>query len=256
MVALPPAIVSPEIVAVTPESTWNTPLAPLAVTVRSPAPGPTIVTAIPLLSVSSPWLNAIVRGVLKTVGLKSMITLSADWSACWTAHPRVPTDASPAVLLTTKVEGSRRSSSSSRPGLNRPRTRTDLAVPPRPNFPFHQLFPDSLILQLIASLTGWRPHGRPLIVFPAGAGASRPWLLPNGRRPGLLWKLRTRTARISIATAANRSSSQPEAARRATPDEMRRSGRSDVAGYQHRDAAGACRRPDDDSFGPDRPRGV
>ena len=60
LVALPPAIVSPEIVAVTPELTWNTPLASLAVTVSNPAPGPTIVTVIPLLSVSSPWLIVIV----------------------------------------------------------------------------------------------------------------------------------------------------------------------------------------------------
>ena len=117
-----------------------------------------------------------------------MITLSVASSACWTAHPKVSGDASPAVLLTTNVEGSRRSSSSSKPGLNRPRTRTHLAAPLRLDFPFHQRLPDCHLLQLMASLTGWRPNVRPLIVFHAGAGAAGPWLLPDGRRPGLLWK--------------------------------------------------------------------
>ncbi len=40
MPALPPAIVSPEIVADAPWLIWNTPLTSLPVTVSSPAPGP------------------------------------------------------------------------------------------------------------------------------------------------------------------------------------------------------------------------
>ena len=51
---LPPVIVSPEIVAVTPPSTWNTRLCspPLTVT---PALGPVIVS-VPVVSVSSSWV--------------------------------------------------------------------------------------------------------------------------------------------------------------------------------------------------------
>ena len=62
--ALPPVMVSPEIVAVTPLSTWNTRPALLPLTV-TPAAGPVIVVA-PVVSVSSSWppVRVIVCGVL------------------------------------------------------------------------------------------------------------------------------------------------------------------------------------------------
>ena len=52
--ALPPVIVSPEIDAVTPASTWNTRLSPPPLTV-TPAAGPVIVS-VPVVSLSSSWL--------------------------------------------------------------------------------------------------------------------------------------------------------------------------------------------------------
>ena len=51
--ALPPVIVSPEIDAVTPASTWNTRLRPPPLTV-TPAAGPVIVS-VPVVSLSSSW---------------------------------------------------------------------------------------------------------------------------------------------------------------------------------------------------------
>ena len=73
-VAEPPVIVSPEIDAVTPASTWNTRLAPLPLTV-TPAAGPVIVS-VPVVSLSSSWrrLRVIVCGVVNTVGSKLIVS--------------------------------------------------------------------------------------------------------------------------------------------------------------------------------------
>ena len=73
-------MVSPEIDAVTPLSTWNTRLAlpPLTVT---PAAGPVIVVG-PVVSLSSSWLpvRVIVCGVAKTVGSKVIVSVPpTDW---------------------------------------------------------------------------------------------------------------------------------------------------------------------------------
>ena len=62
---LPPVIVSPEMDAVTPASTWNTRLFPPASTV-TPAAGPVIVS-VPVVSLSSSWppVRSIVCGVVE-----------------------------------------------------------------------------------------------------------------------------------------------------------------------------------------------
>ena len=73
--ALPPVIVSPEIDAVTPPSTWNTRLGPPPLTV-TPAAGPVIVS-VPVVSLSSSWVpvRVIVCGVLNTVLSKSIVSV-------------------------------------------------------------------------------------------------------------------------------------------------------------------------------------
>ena len=65
-------IVSPEIDAVTPASTWNTRLSPPPLTV-TPAAGPVIVS-VPVVLLSSSWVpvRVIVCGVLNTVLSKVM----------------------------------------------------------------------------------------------------------------------------------------------------------------------------------------
>ena len=72
--ALPPVIVIPEIDAVTLASTWNTWLAPPALTV-TPAFGPLIVS-LPVVSLSSSWVpfRVIVCGVMNTVLSKVIVS--------------------------------------------------------------------------------------------------------------------------------------------------------------------------------------
>ena len=75
---LPPVIVSPEIDAVTPASTWNTRLSPPPLTV-TPAVGPVIVS-VPLVLLSSSWpcrVRVIVCGDLNTVLSKSIVLVPA-----------------------------------------------------------------------------------------------------------------------------------------------------------------------------------
>ena len=67
---------------------------------------------------SGPVSSVIVRGVLKTDGSKTMVLLPGDESACWMAHRRVLATLLSVALLTVNCERSRRSSKSSRTGLN------------------------------------------------------------------------------------------------------------------------------------------
>ena len=89
--ALPPVIVSPEIDAVTPPSTWNTRLSPPPLTV-TPAFGPVIVS-VPLVSLSSSWVpvRVIVCGVLNTVLSKVIVSAPPAEFAWPTAQRSVPT---------------------------------------------------------------------------------------------------------------------------------------------------------------------
>ena len=66
-VVVPPVIVSPEMDAVTPASTWNTRLSPPPLTV-TPAAGPVIVS-VSLVLLSSSWVpvRVIVCGVLEHI---------------------------------------------------------------------------------------------------------------------------------------------------------------------------------------------
>src|SRR5262249_17871923 len=105
--------------AVTIPSTWNTRLSPPPLTVTPPA-GPVIAVA-PVVSVSSSWLPArvIVCGVLNTPLAKVIVSAPAVEFAWPTPQRRLPTLPSSRSLWTVKVDGTVRSSSSSRAGRAR-----------------------------------------------------------------------------------------------------------------------------------------
>ena len=99
-------IVSPEIDAVTPESTWNTRLVPPPLTV-TPAAGPVIVS-VPLVSLSSSWPsdNVIVWAVAKTVGSKVIVWPGTALAAAIASRRLVVPLEKPkssSVVLTTKL---------------------------------------------------------------------------------------------------------------------------------------------------------
>ena len=104
-------IVSPEIDAVTFESTWSTRLSPRPLTV-TPAAGPVIVS-VPLVLLSSSWLplRKIVCGVSKTVLSKSIVLAPAFEFARSISQASEPWPLSK-VLVTVNVDISLRSSSS------------------------------------------------------------------------------------------------------------------------------------------------
>ena len=119
--AEPPVIVRPESEVVTLASTWNTPLALLPSMISRFAPGPSIVvTDLNSLSSSGPCVSVIVW--VPPPNLKSMVLGGEAALACATAQRRVPVLPSSAVLVTSNVESSRRSSSGSGAGLNRCRS--------------------------------------------------------------------------------------------------------------------------------------
>src|SRR5262249_32588051 len=113
---LPPVIVSPEKDPVTFESTRNTRLALLPLTV-TPAAGPVIVVA-PVVSLSSSWLppRVIVFAVLNTVLSKTIVSGPA-FAFAWAIASRRsvwPATCVSVGLFTVKVEGQQRPSSASR----------------------------------------------------------------------------------------------------------------------------------------------
>ena len=118
--ALPPVIVSPEIDAVTPPSTWNTRLSPPPLTV-TPAFGPVIVS-VPVVSLSSSWppVRVIVCGVLNTVLSKVIVSAPPvvfAWAIAWRRSIWPVTGVS-VGLLTTIVDSSLRSSSARTPAAS------------------------------------------------------------------------------------------------------------------------------------------
>jgi hypothetical protein len=116
---LPPVIVSPEMDAVTPVSTWNTRFCPPPLIVTPPA-GPVIVS-VPVMSLSSswPWVRVIVWGVLKRAGANSIVSAPPPALACPTAQRKLPTLPSSSVFVTVIADSSVRSSIHSRRGLDR-----------------------------------------------------------------------------------------------------------------------------------------
>ena len=130
LAVLPPVIVSPEIDAVTPASTWNTRLSPPPLTV-TPAFGPVIVS-VPVVSLSSSWVpvRVIVCGVLNTLLSKAIVSAPPAEFAWPTAQRSVPTLPLSSVLVTVNVDSSLRSSSASNVGRIRRRCRASTV--PRP----------------------------------------------------------------------------------------------------------------------------
>ena len=131
-VVFPLAIASPEILAVTRESTVNTLKSdegPPPETVSDDAPGPVIVVWSAVLLRTKPLPSVIVCGMLKTDGsnwmrLPSVLELALAWWMQYTRSPVVPDPAPVTVIaLTVKTVGDRSVRSSSRSNTSECRRR-------------------------------------------------------------------------------------------------------------------------------------
>ena len=123
MLALPLVIVSPEIDAVTPTSTWNTRLTLLPLTV-TPAVGPVIViVAVPVVSRNSSWAppSVIVCAVAKTIASKIMAwfpPLVFAWAIASRRSVRPATGVSVGLFTTIDADSRMRSSNDTMAGAS------------------------------------------------------------------------------------------------------------------------------------------